>query len=144
MNTHLSVHTEKSIVRAALGACGVALLAGVTASCGTEVTNPGPVQDKFLEDRNAATAMVNGSGRALSAGINWISYTGAAVTREIHPAGSTGSFGITNRWQSGELNPDDVDLDDHWEEASRARWLAEETVRRLVEVGPPVPPSVQT
>ena len=144
MNAHLSLETEKSMGRHLLRACGVVLLAGATGSCGTEVTNPGPVQDEFLKDRNAATAMVNGSGRALSAGINWISYTGAAVTREIHPAGSTGSFGITNRWQSGELNPDDVDLNDHWQQASRARWLAEETVRRLVEVGPPVPPSVQT
>ena len=144
MHTHLGVHTEKSIMRDVIRACGCALLAVAAASCGTEVTNPGPVQDKFLEDRNAASAMVNGSGRALSSGINWISYTGAAITREIHPAGSTGSFGITNRWQSGELNPDDVDLNTHWEQASRARWLAEETVRRLIAAEPPPPGSVQT
>src|SRR5688500_17253622 len=144
MNTHLSFHAGTSSVRVAMHACGAALLALVTASCDTEVTNPGPVQDRFLEDRTAASAMVNGAGRALASGLNWVSYTGAAVTREIHPAGSTGSFGITNRWQSGELNPDDVDLNDHWQQASRARWLAEETVRRLVKVGPPGPTDVQT
>ena len=60
-------------------------------SCDTDVVNPGPVADSDL-DRNAATALVNGSGRALAQAINWISYTGAAVTREIHPAGSTGSW----------------------------------------------------
>jgi hypothetical protein len=115
-----------------------------TAACDTTVTNPGPVQDEFLADRNAATAMVNGAGRALSAGLNWISYTGAAVSREVHPAGSTGSFGISARWQNGELNPDDGGLDTHWEQAQRARWLAEETLRRLELAGPPPAGSLQT
>ena len=122
---------------------GVALMLA-TAACDTTVTNPGPVQDEFLADRNAAAAMVNGAGRALSAGMNWISYTGAAVAREIHPAGSTGSFGISARWQNGELNGDDADLNTHWEQAQRARWLAEETLRRLEAAGPPPVGSLQT
>ena len=123
---------------------GTALLLMASASCDTAVTNPGPVQDEFLADRTAATALVNGAGRALSAGINWISYTGAAVAREIHPAGSTGSFGISARWQNGELNADDADLNTHWEQAQRARWLAEETIRRLEAAGPPPTGSTQT
>ena len=123
---------------------GTALLLLAAASCDTTVTNPGPVQDEFLADRTAALALVNGAGRALSSGMNWISYTGAAITREIHPAGSTGSFGISARWQNGELNPDDGGLDTHWETAQRARWLAEETIRRLEAVGPPPAGSVQT
>jgi hypothetical protein len=122
---------------------GLALLVA-TASCDTTVTNPGPVQDEFLADRNAASAMVNGAGRALSSGLNWISYTGAAVAREIHPAGSTGSFGISAQWQNGELNGDDADLNTHWEQAQRARWLAEETLRRLEAAGPPPAGSLQT
>jgi hypothetical protein len=65
-----------------------------------------------------------------------VSYTGAAVTREIHPAGSTGSFGITQFWQNGILDREDADLDDHWEQTQRARWVAEETVRRIDEAGP--------
>ena len=123
---------------------GAALLLLATAACDTTVTNPGPVQDDFLTDRNAASAMVNGAGRALSSGMNWISYTGAAVAREIHPAGSTGSFGITSRWQNGELNADDGDLNTHWDEAQQARWLAEEALRRLEDVGPPPAGSLQT
>ena len=122
---------------------GLALLLA-TAACDTTVTNPGPVQDEFLADRNAAAAMVNGAGRALSSGMNWISYTGAAITREVHPAGSTGSFGISARWQNGELNADDGDLNTHWETAQRARWLAEETLRRLEAAGPPPAGSLQT
>jgi starch-binding outer membrane protein, SusD/RagB family len=126
------------------GLRGAALLLIATAACDTTVTNPGPVQDEFLADRNAASAMVNGAGRALSSGMNWISYTGAAVAREIHPAGSTGSFGISARWQNGELNGDDADLNVHWEQAQRARWLAEETLRRLEAAGPPPAGSLQT
>jgi hypothetical protein len=124
---------------------GVALLL-LTApiACDTNVSNPGPVQDKFLDDRNAAAALVNGAGRALGQAINWIGYTGAAVTREIHPAGSTGSFGISNRWQTGELGEDDSDLDTHWAEGQRARWVAEEAVRRLEAAGPPPVGSLQT
>jgi hypothetical protein len=127
-----------------LRAYGVALLIVVAASCDTKVTNPGPVQDEFLNDRNAANALANGAGRALSQGINWISYTGAAVTREIHPAGSTGSFGITALWQQGILQDGDADLDTHWEQAQRARWVAEEALRRLEKAGPPGPTDLQT
>lgn len=127
---------------------GFALLLLVgAASCDTKVTNPGPVQDAFLQGKDSRTgmaALVAGAGRAVSGAMNWISYTGAAVTREIHPAGSTGSFGITNRWQNGELNADDGDLDTHWELAQRARWLAEEAVRRLEALGPPPAGSAQT
>lgn len=136
MRTQLRNPNERSIMRNISGLCAALLLAGAL-SCDTKVTNPGPVQDEFLNDRTAAAAMVNGAGRALASGINWISYTGAAVAREIHPAGSTGSFGITTRWQTGELNADDGDLDTHWEQAQRARWLAEETLRRLEAAGPP-------
>jgi hypothetical protein len=114
----------------------------VVSACDTTVTNPGPVRDEFLVDTNiyfAAVAMVNGAGRALGDAMNWVGYTGAAVTREIHPAGSTGSFGITPRWQAGELNATDADLNDHWNRAQRARWLAEETIRRLEAPGAPPP-----
>ncbi|MDQ3998307.1 MAG: RagB/SusD family nutrient uptake outer membrane protein [Gemmatimonadota bacterium] len=121
-------------------ACCAVLVLAVAAGCDTNVSNPGPVEDRFLSGENiyaGASALVNGAGRAVASGMNWVGYTGAAITREIHPAGSTGSFGITNRWQNGELSADDGDLDDHWELAQRGRWMAEEAVRRLVAAGPP-------
>ncbi|MGH7466630.1 MAG: RagB/SusD family nutrient uptake outer membrane protein [Longimicrobiales bacterium] len=105
------------------------------AACDTTVTNPGPVQDDFLAAQTAQAALVNGAGRAVASGLNWIGYTGAAVTREIHPAGSTGSFGITGLWQIGDLNSDLDDVNDHWNNAQRARWISEETIRRMDEVG---------
>jgi starch-binding outer membrane protein, SusD/RagB family len=122
----------------------LALVLFFASACDTKVTNPGRFEDKALEDRGAAAAMVSGAGRALSSAINWISYTGAAVAREIHPAGSTGSFGITPLWQNGTLSETDADLDTHWEQAQRARWVAEETIRRLEKVGPPGPGGLQT
>ena len=121
----------------------LAALCLVVSACDTTVTNPGPVNDDFLREQGAQLALVNGAGRALSSGINWISYTSAAVTREIHPAGSTGSFGITPLWQSGTLSSDDRDLDTHWEQAQRARWVAEETVRRIEEATFPVNDSIR-
>ena len=118
-------------------AFGSVLLVGVMAlgGCDTSVTNPGPVQDEFLANPEAHEALVNGMGRATAQAINWIGYTGASVTREIHPAGSTGSFGITVLWQRGELSPIDDDLDTHWEQAQRARWLAENGITRMQESG---------
>src|SRR5213592_4561710 len=107
MHTHQNTQPKRaSIMR--FRTYSVALLLLVApAACDTKVTNPGQVQDVFLTDRNAAAALVNGAGRALSSGINWIGYTGAAVAREIHPAGSTGSFGISSLWQNGFLTEGD-------------------------------------
>jgi starch-binding outer membrane protein, SusD/RagB family len=101
-----------------------------TAACDTDVENPGPVQDSFLDRPEAQPALVNGMGRALAEGLNWLAYTSAAVTREIHPSGSTGSFGISTEWQLGQLDDDD-DLNTHWEQAQQARWLAENGAGRI-------------
>jgi starch-binding outer membrane protein, SusD/RagB family len=144
MITQQSHHAERSFMHRTRAAGTALLLLVAPLACDTNVSNPGPVQDEFLNDRNAAAAMVSGAGRALSSGINWVGYTGAAVAREIHPAGSTGSFGISNRWQYGELGADDSDLDTHWEQSQRARWVAEEAVRRLEAAGPPPTGSLQT
>jgi starch-binding outer membrane protein, SusD/RagB family len=114
----------------------VAMVVAAVAACDTDVTNPGPVQDVFLDDAAAQPAMVNGMGRAVAQGLNWLAYTGAAVAREIHPAGSTGSFGISVQWQAGQLEGDDTGLNAHWNESQRARFLAESGIARMEEVGP--------
>ncbi len=116
-------------VVASTGALPLAMV--VAAACDTKVTNPGPVQDAFLSDTSAFPALVNGAGRAVAQGINWVAYTGSAVAREVHPAGSTGSFGITPRWQQGILSDDDDDLNTHWEQSQRGRWLAEDAAKKL-------------
>ena len=108
---------------------GLVAAAAALGACDTTVTNPGPVQDSFLDDRTAYPGLINGAGRALSEALNWISYTGAAVARELFPAGSTGSFGITVQAQTGKLRDDEVN--EHWELAQRARWVAEQSTERI-------------
>jgi hypothetical protein len=103
----------------------VAVLAG----CDLTVTNPGPVQSDFLTDKNAIPALVNGAGRNLAEAINWTSYTGAAVARELHPAGSTGSFGITVQQQNGKLQDDEIDT--QWNLSQQARWTAEDAIKKV-------------
>ncbi len=106
-----------------------ALLLG---ACNLEVTNPGPVNATYLDDKAAFPALVNGAGRDLSEALNWVSYTGAAVSRELHPAGSTGSFGITPAQQGGRLIDDETGT--HWQLAQRARWTSESAIGRIKTV----------
>lgn len=108
------------------------MLVGVS-SCDFDVTNPGPVQEEFLVEPAAQPALVAGMGRAVAESLNWLAYTGAAVSREIHPSGSTGSFGISQEWQRGMLAPDEVGT--HWNNAQRARWLSESGIQIIQEAG---------
>jgi hypothetical protein len=108
---------------------GIVMLASLAAACDTKVSNPGRVEDDQLDNPVAVAAIVNGAGRDLSDGLNWVAYTGAAVAREIHPAGSTGSFGISVQQQNGKLLDDEVDT--HWANAQRARWTAEQGAARM-------------
>jgi hypothetical protein len=112
--------------------CLTALCAALLAGCQLDVTNPGPIQADALDDAKALTAVVNGAGRDLAEALNWNAYTGAAVAREIFPAGSTGSFGITPRQQAGTLADDDGN--DWWNQSQRARWTAEQAVVRVKDV----------
>ena len=107
---------------------GIGLI-GAVASCDTDVVNPGPIDSDFLNDAASQAAITNGAGRALADATNWIAYTSAAIAREVHPSGSTGSFGITPEQQRGELNDDEVGT--HWENAHRARFLAADGIRRI-------------
>lgn len=108
------------------------MLLVIVSTC--DVTNPGAIRDEQLNEDGSFQAMVNGMGRDLSEAINWIGYTGAAVTREIHPSGSTASFGISVRWQRGIMDPDETST--HWDNAQQARWVAEQGIARLQEQMP--------
>ncbi|WP_396203635.1 RagB/SusD family nutrient uptake outer membrane protein [Gemmatimonas sp.] len=117
--------------RALVRTAPVAALA-LAAGCDLKVTNPGPIQAEFLQNSAALTAVVNGAGRDLGEALNWTAYTGAAVTKEVLPSGSTAAFGISVRQQLGVLTNDDGG--DWWNQAQRARWTAENGVKRIKEV----------
>ena len=110
----------------------VAVLATLATGCELKVTNPGPVQADFLESPAALASVVNGAGRDLGEALNQTAYTGAAVAREIFPAGSTAAFGISVRQQAGKLVDDDGNA--WWNNAQRARWTAENAVDRIKRV----------
>ena len=107
------------------------VLALTFAACDLEVTNPGPVQDSFLVTEEAQVGVVNGAGRALSAAMNWVSYTGGAISREVTPSGSIGSFGISLRTQEGNLDANETST--HWNTSQRARWMAESGATKMKE-----------
>ena len=136
--------TAKATCRDAVGAAqlrsggriGVALLVSLgIAACDFEVTNPGPVQDTFLNEPSAFVAVVNGAVRSLNEGLNFVAFHGAAVTRELHPTGQTGQFGIEPRNSLGILDPNEQGAP--WANTHRGRWLAEDGLRRFQEVLPP-------
>lgn len=107
---------------------------GLLAACDTEVINPGRVQEPFLLETEAQDAIVKGMARGVAEAHNWIGYTGAAITREIHPSGSTGSFGIQVEWQNGELDYETVNT--HWNLAQQARWWGNDGIAKIQETGP--------
>lgn len=114
-----------------------ALLAVAALGCDFSVTNPGLTEDKALNDASARRAIVTGAQRALANAIQAnqgsILYWGAAITYEINPAGSTGSYGIPTEVQDGRLREEE----NNWSDASQARWVAEDAVRRFTETGAP-------
>jgi len=129
-NTHRADRgcTSRRATSGLRGLLALGLAFGV-AACDTDVVNPGPIAGDFLDSPDAQAAITNGAGRALGDAMNWISYTSASVAREIHPSGSTGSFGITPEQQRGELNDDEVNT--HWENVHRARFMVEDGLDRI-------------
>jgi len=104
--THFAHRASCEIARAAR-ALPLFVALGALA-CDFKVTNPGPVPSENLESRSTAAGIVNGAGRDLSDALNWIAYTSGAISREVFPAGSTGSFGISAQQQIGKLLDDDT------------------------------------
>lgn len=115
------------------GAGAALLLALVPAACDFEVTNPGPVEDEFLDRATAHVSMANGIMVQLADALTNVAYTTGAVTREIFPAGSTGSFGISGFQQIGLLRYNDQHVEAPWNAANRARRMTEDFYVRMDE-----------
>ena len=110
-------------------------------ACDTSITNPGLTPDEDLDNPAAWPAIVVGARRALSDAIgssagpvSQLLYWGAAVTYEINPAGSTGSYGIPTDVQAGL--PTDATMNGDWTQSNVARYSAEAAVARFRRVMP--------
>src|SRR5213076_248257 len=130
----MRIHHASTILLAA-GALLVAL------ACDTSVTNPGFPPDEDLDKPAAWPAIVVGARRALSDAIGSSSttggqllYWGAAVSFEINPAGSTGSYGIPTDVQTGL--PTDATMNADWTSSNIARYAPEAAVFRFRRVMP--------
>lgn len=114
-----------------VGWCLIMALAVAVVGCDFTVTNPGPTQDQDLNQQSAHSAVVNGMARGLLEATNWIAYTSALPAHEIFPGGQTGAHGHSVPAQQGQLRIDQTNT--HWELAQRARWVAEDGIRRFQE-----------
>src|SRR5881409_1436253 len=130
----MRIHHASTILLAA-GALLVAL------ACDTSVTNPGFPPDEDLDKPAAWPAIVVGARRALSDAIGSSSttggqllYWGAAVSFEINPAGSTGSYGVPTDVQAGFLNDATTSAD--WASSNQARYVPEAALARFKRVMP--------
>src|SRR5919106_3370046 len=120
------------------GRCVVAIAAVVlttTFATGCEVTNPGPVQDEFLDLPASQQGFVNGSKERLTRAVGWLSYNTALVAREIFPGGQIGSYGHDVPHQAGSHAWSSSGPNNSYPNAQQARWIAEEAIRRFTEVG---------
>jgi starch-binding outer membrane protein, SusD/RagB family len=104
----------------------------ILAGCDLSVTNPGPVDDKFLNDDQSHTALVNGAQRALSFGLNRVNFYGLVVAHEMIASGGSANRGHSSAvGERGVLDFEEPNVNAKWAAAHRGRWLAEEAVRRM-------------
>src|SRR5919197_2609178 len=119
----------------------MAAAALLLAACDASVTNPGLISDDALDKPEAWPAVALGARRALSDAIGssgatggQLMYWGAAVSFEINPAGSTGSYGIPTDVQAGL--PQDATMNADWTSSNLARYTPEAAVARFRRVMP--------
>ncbi|MYK69427.1 MAG: RagB/SusD family nutrient uptake outer membrane protein [Gammaproteobacteria bacterium] len=101
----------------------VAVAALAATGCDLEVTNPGPVQDEFLNDEQAFPSVLQGVRRANALAYTRLAYDSGLTSFEGTPGGL-----VDSEFYNGKLTSENVD--DHWERAQQARWMAEDGVRR--------------
>lgn len=116
-------------IRTRAGVAGSLLGVLVLSACDLSVTNPGPVQDDFLDDDGAFPAVVNGAKRAFAMAYTRLALDAAMTAIEALPGGLFGG----SEFDSGTLTSDNVG--DHWDAMHKGRWVAEDGARRLEDEG---------
>lgn len=109
------------------------LLAAVMVVAGCDVTNPGPVEDRFLNDATARQGIINGIKvaykDALATCDQGLGVDGGTAVRELFPSGNPGSCGVSVQEGRGNLRPDETS--GVWNLAQEARWVAEDAITRF-------------
>ncbi|MSR35998.1 MAG: RagB/SusD family nutrient uptake outer membrane protein [Gemmatimonadetes bacterium] len=133
----MNAHADTSMTqtrRIPAGSALAALTALLLAGC--DVTNPGPVQDQFLDLAEAHQALVNGSPAALSGALGNIAIIGAHAAREVFPTGETSGC-CSAAQQAGSLlsNGSNGAGVVPWSGAQQSRWIAEDAIKRFTALG---------
>jgi hypothetical protein len=114
------------------GMAALFTLAALVSAC--DVTNPGPVQDDFLNLPEAHQALVNGAGAKFVVAISNMTNHTAFAARELFPTGNCcGNPNQTPLEQAGHFIAEQTDI--YWSPAHQARWIAEDAVRRFTALG---------
>lgn len=106
--------------------CATVILTG----CDLSVTNPGPVEDTFLDNPSAFTAIVNGIPRELSGAFHRLGIDVAVRTRELHGALVNEATRVALQ---SHIGGDDPDFNTGWNEVNNARWAGDDAIRRMTE-----------
>jgi hypothetical protein len=101
-------------------------VAVLLAGCDLTVTNPGPVQDEFLNDEGAYPAVLQGVRRGHAMAYTRLALDAAMMSFEGVPGGL-----FDTQFKQGTLTSDNSDS--NWSGPQRARWLAENGVERIRE-----------
>ena len=115
--------TSSIIMKKLIAITAVILLSGC------DVQNPGPIEESALNSSNAIPGLVVGMSADLSFAYTSTTYWGRIwADEQTH----SGTFSAPTIFSSGALNSEDVDP--WWEDAQRARWVAEDGLVRMEEV----------
>lgn len=119
---------------------GAALLLAALTGC--DVTNPGPVQDEFLDAAASHAPLVRGAERTLTQAITRLALMGALPAREIFPSGQ-GTDGLGNIVsQAGNILPEHSGP--MWNYLQQSRWIAEDAITRFTQPSYAVKPEILT
>jgi len=111
-------------------ATGTLLLGALlVAACDFETTNPGRVLEEDLSAERAVKPLVVGMSSDFSTAYDDMTFLIARASDEM--AGS-GSYSSTTEFRVGLIPNDYVDWE--WESISRARWVAEDGLRRMAAI----------
>ena len=93
-----------------------------------DVTNPGPINDEDLNTISAMPALVVGMSADLSVALSETAIWGSVWSDDLTHSGTLGAPTI---FAQGLIKP--IDIDPWWDEAQRARWVAENGIERMKE-----------
>ena len=104
---------------------------GAIIYAGCEVTNPGPVQDQFLNEPGAFSAVAEGANFSVSEALGLVSFMGEESIKNITRSGRNYCCPKTPP-TVGDFRREAGDISAVWNATQQARWVAEDGYRRFV------------